>query len=1826
MSLKHFSYSQDAEDSFALDNSSNLFVIRFRYLRDPLRFLYDWEELGPLLPKISLRDSFPESGVFIYEIRDNQSEDIRDLVISLVNKERKDAVEYIGKVKVFPGTRIYQIYTGNLFLKFKADARPSDIRRIFTTYDLRLKMELHFAPYTYFAEAPRSIGSRIFEFSLDILNCPEVEYCHPEMVVRPRSVPETGQTREKFNGEKNLWAFEKTGIPEAWKISRGKGIKIAVIDDGLDFHHPAFRGQGKIAAFRDMHDKTGNRLPRHQADEKHGTAVTGIAASNDPNVMGVAPDAQVIAVRATSLGSVLQSEAFYWAVKSGADVIACSWGPPDRNLLNPDEKSMEYPIPPHTDMALQYAARKGRNGKGCIVVFAAGNGNEPLALDKYASHPDVIAVGAVNYNDQPTVYSDYGPPLFCCFPSGDYEAGENRFRRSKQAISVTDVSGTAGYSEDNYYAHFTGTSASCPGVAGVAALILSANPALTRGQVKEIIKTTCKKIGNPEDYRGPDGESFGLGHGLVQADLAVKKAIKLLNIHTMKAFSLHIGINNVDQNYYGNNIPPLKGCINDMLKMESLAQKLGYTPQTLSDEKATRKNIRDTIIRLGKEAGNSGILLITYSGHGAPLTENYQETSGKDQAWVTYDGFLVDDQINECFCELPEDLRVILLSDSCFSGSISRLADPDDPFAEFSQPRAISFEQVKAVLIKNNQSLKSLISNKGQEDPDASVILISASTDVQYAYESDGEGLFTKTLLTIYQEITSSGKKDITYSSFKDLILARIRSRQEPQIKLTGKDNPAFQNQFPFSISGDPDFTASDPAPTPAGTQKKPKGFTNLLQHHADGTVTPLNPAYPDAGDQRGFAIDGKTEWDKAYVFATDHEGFVEPDNASNLFFTQEADSARGNEKYIPTYPDPGKYGSAVPAIWHLDDAHSQLLRARETVYNELTLGTKPDFSTQVKIAHIDTGYIPDHPSLPENLQPGFSVHFNGDQAYEGAEDYDATFAIGEQQGHGTATLAILAGRKVSIEGEFEGYFGAIPFARVISLKISETVALLSGRNFAAAVDYAIAHECDVITMSMAGYPTKIMAEAVNKAYEAGIVVVSAASNSFSQGLGSVLPKVTLYPARFDRVIGAVGAAINHAPYLVDLQERLRAAGGRYMQTCYGPKEALPTSLAAYTPNITWFNGDPNKNEAECIFTGGGTSSATPQIAAAAALYIQKYRQEINAAAGDQPWKKAEIVRQALFKSAFKATPYNYVYGNGILRAADALKDSFSPSQIAAGGLTQARKAEVSGGIFKRLFKIYRGKNGKENPEIQKMLELELFQLLHRDPQLTRYLENIPQDSDFNILQYPNLPELIDDVRKSPMASGFILKHLVEVAGDTRTAFRSRGSDPLYKNYSMGTYTLSAAGISCYASLDKKDVKVAQCKGVMMDEITLEIGGLASRGNVPEDLTLSMENEDLQMAVLTEAELDGKIYYEWSVPGAGTSETARGIYAADEDPGLIRIHLHPGGSAGERNIWDKGKRLVLKVFKWIKPKIADKITDKIKLDFLASLGDSRYELLEFNKDTNQWEEAKNTNGVNDALLVMPGLLGNIDKGFTDFFSNPEVQQKIKARRIFGFNMPTLVQGIEQNARELQKVLKKENLNGKISTVLTRSRGGIVARYAIEHLKVEGIQRLIMVAPPNEGTPMASSENWKKLLDTATNVANLAFGSYVPILPKITAILKAIANKFVDLPGINDLEIQDSVVSKMNAAGPDISAYYVVISNFTPDSWLKKIWDRWVIDKLIFKNVPNDCVVPTAGAVFQQTNTLPAGNYLPVKSADAVNHFSYLNSENTEIIKWVCNKL
>lgn len=475
--------------------------------------------------------AFPEAGVTVHRMPQQEdgleSTSMRDQMRSSL-KDESD-LRFAGRVLEDAASGKPVLYTENFFVKF-LDGTPKDAcLSLLAKYGLTIKDELMFAENAYFAAAAEGTGLAVFDIAERLLDEDIVEYCHPELVQERRAKgahPLQWHLAEATINGKKIRAH--VDVLSAWKTTRGKGITIAVIDDGIDIDHPEFAG--RIVHPYDATLKSNDPRPKFDA-ENHGTACAGVAcaAGLDDGASGTAPQAALMPIRLRSgLGSVAEANAFAWAANHGADVISCSWGPADGDWywLEDPAHHEQVLLPDSTRMAIDYATTKGRNGKGCVVLFAAGNGNESVDNDGYAAYPGVIAVAACNDRGQRSVYSDYGKAVWVCFPSNDF--GHRAFNHPNpqtSGIRTTDRLGQAGYARNNNYVNsFGGTSSACPGAAGVVALMLAANPALTSRQVKDLLRQSTVAIDKENGDYDPSGHSPLYGYGRLDAGKAVQVA------------------------------------------------------------------------------------------------------------------------------------------------------------------------------------------------------------------------------------------------------------------------------------------------------------------------------------------------------------------------------------------------------------------------------------------------------------------------------------------------------------------------------------------------------------------------------------------------------------------------------------------------------------------------------------------------------------------------------------------------------------------------------------------------------------------------------------------------------------------------------------------------------------------------------------------------------------------------------------------------------------------------------------------------------------------------------------------------------------------------------------------------------------------------------------------------------------------------------------------------------------------------------------------------------------------------------------------------------
>ncbi len=314
----------------------------------------------------------------------------------------------------------------------------------------------------------------------------------------------------------NLWGLNNTANPnidinacQAWNLSLGQNVKVAVLDQGIHTTHNDLAGNISTLSFN---SQTGTS-PSVYSGASHGTHVAGtIGAIKDNNlqVVGVAPLSKIMPVsHSLNLTPNISAElasGISWAYQNGADVINNSWGDQGGQYYNQLHSTI-------LENAITSAMTIGRNNKGTLIVFAAGNWavNNPVMDYPATFNDDIITVGAITNAGQRSIFnssqgSGYGSKLDIVAPGSNI-------------LSTLPNNSTGNNS---------GTSMASPHVTGLVALILSANPCLTSQQVRDIIEQTSQKVGG-YSYTLTAGRPNGtwnneMGYGLVDAYAAVQMA------------------------------------------------------------------------------------------------------------------------------------------------------------------------------------------------------------------------------------------------------------------------------------------------------------------------------------------------------------------------------------------------------------------------------------------------------------------------------------------------------------------------------------------------------------------------------------------------------------------------------------------------------------------------------------------------------------------------------------------------------------------------------------------------------------------------------------------------------------------------------------------------------------------------------------------------------------------------------------------------------------------------------------------------------------------------------------------------------------------------------------------------------------------------------------------------------------------------------------------------------------------------------------------------------------------------------------------------------
>jgi len=405
-------------------------------------------------------------------------------------------------------------------------------------------------------------GVIVEEAIAKLKNNSNIEYAEPNYIRKAFMVPNdpyyisAGSWGQAYD---DLWGLKKIHCQEAWDVSEGEGVVVAVIDSGVDYNHPDLWDNIWVnpAVIKDVNkdskvnlddcDLNHNKIiepneivngmfgwdfayndndPMDGAG--HGTHCAGTIAAKGNNgigVIGVAPKARIMIVKGLndsgSGDDAKLAQSVVYAADNGAKILSNSWGG-----LGASQTLID--------------AFHSANDLGCVCIAAAGNSNEDVSDFNPANIDTVIAVAASNQNDEKCDFSNFGSKIDVAAPGGDSASGDgpdgpNVWKLGRNILSLraggTDMYGNSDVDEglpagiclvpqfdsSSLYYRSRGTSMACPHVSGVAALLIAKYPSLTNKEIRNRIVFTADAF----DVAYPVSPNTCLGSGRINAYAAL---------------------------------------------------------------------------------------------------------------------------------------------------------------------------------------------------------------------------------------------------------------------------------------------------------------------------------------------------------------------------------------------------------------------------------------------------------------------------------------------------------------------------------------------------------------------------------------------------------------------------------------------------------------------------------------------------------------------------------------------------------------------------------------------------------------------------------------------------------------------------------------------------------------------------------------------------------------------------------------------------------------------------------------------------------------------------------------------------------------------------------------------------------------------------------------------------------------------------------------------------------------------------------------------------------------------------------------------------------
>jgi hypothetical protein len=274
--------------------------------------------------------------------------------------------------------------------------------------------------------------------------------------------------------------------------------------------------------------------------------------------------------------------------------------------------------------------------------------------------------------------------------------------------------------------------------------------------------------------------------------------------------SLHIAVNHCHNKHYGKkNCTFLASCENDADTMQTIAKAQGFETSQLKTVAATRDAVKEAISSAAEKLNAGDMFMITYSGHGGQVrdVDGDEVLDGRDDTWCLFDGQLLDDELAVLYAGFKPGVRVLVLSDSCHSGTMLKSGRPGDEEEdaeveeEFIYARTIPSSVARSVLQQNREFYTKIQKDLPNPRPPikASVQLLSGCKEDELSYGSIETGRFTEAVKNVFADGSFEGD----YSEFHKAIVKAVAKAKNPQTPVhdkRGEHSSDFARQSPFKI------------------------------------------------------------------------------------------------------------------------------------------------------------------------------------------------------------------------------------------------------------------------------------------------------------------------------------------------------------------------------------------------------------------------------------------------------------------------------------------------------------------------------------------------------------------------------------------------------------------------------------------------------------------------------------------------------------------------------------------------------------------------------------------------------------------------------------------------------------------------------------------------------------------------------------------------------------------------------------------------------------------------------------------------------------------